>query len=185
MVEYYIYEIKGVKVGCTTDMVRRQREQRSKGEMVVLETHTNIEDATRRERELQLEKGYSVDSNGYKTWMNTYHLKSRTKEVRKKAVNNTNWEERNKSLAKSRRGIVNIGLQKHNESIRVPVKAYNITHNGRKKQNFKILTKELIGTYESITAASKELKIPAGIIHNILNPNNRIFQVRGFMFEYA
>ncbi len=57
---YYIYEIKGVKIGCTQDFERRQKEQLSKGKMVVLETHLSIDRATEREIELQLERGYEI-----------------------------------------------------------------------------------------------------------------------------
>ena len=110
---------------------------------------------------------------------------TRSSDVRAKAMKSIDWDKRNKALSKSRKGKLNIGLQKHNNSIRIPVNAFKVTHNGKKKQNFKILTKEFIGTYESITAASKELKISTSIIHNILNPNNRIFQVKGFLFEYT
>ena len=62
---YYIYEILGVKIGCTIDFERRQRAQRKKGKMVLLETHTDLDKASERERELQLEKGYPTDSMNY------------------------------------------------------------------------------------------------------------------------
>ena len=62
---YYIYEIKGVKVGCTYDIERRQKQQSKLGKMVVLESHTSIERASRREREIQADKGYKVDGWSY------------------------------------------------------------------------------------------------------------------------
>ena len=60
---YYIYEIKGVKIGCTNNLTKRQQAQLDKGKMVVLETHTSIHKASDRERELQAEKDYRIDVN--------------------------------------------------------------------------------------------------------------------------
>ena len=82
---YYIYEIKGVKVGCTQDMERRQYEQRDKGKMVLLETCTTIEEATRRERELQEEKGYnSPEPWSYIHSVNNARTVCHTEEAKKK-----------------------------------------------------------------------------------------------------
>lgn len=69
---YYIYEIPGVKVGCTQYFERRQKQQISKGEMILLETHTDIHRANEREREIQLDKGYPIEDKGYafmKDWV--------------------------------------------------------------------------------------------------------------------
>jgi hypothetical protein len=60
-VMYYIYEIPGVKIGCTESIKFRQQAQRHKGEMIILEQHEDIMVASSRERELQKEKGYKVD----------------------------------------------------------------------------------------------------------------------------
>jgi len=62
---YYIYEIVGVKVGCTNNFERRQYEQRKKGKMILLETHTDLHTASIREKELQIEKGYPTDGTDY------------------------------------------------------------------------------------------------------------------------
>ena len=62
---YYIYEIPGVKIGCTSNFKRRQKNQRYKGEMVLLEKYTNIQKASQRELQLQREKGYDVDDRSY------------------------------------------------------------------------------------------------------------------------
>ncbi len=62
---YYIYEIPGVKIGCTVHIKGRQRKQRHKGEMIILEQHEDIMVASNREIELQREKGYPVDKTPY------------------------------------------------------------------------------------------------------------------------
>jgi len=91
---YYIYEIKGVKVGCTNDMQRRQYQQRDKGKMVLLETHTNKVEASKRERELQLEKGYPYDGNSYLTQLKLVNI-AHHPQVRKRAA---------KTLSKTTKG---------------------------------------------------------------------------------
>jgi len=61
---YYIYEIEGVKVGCTVNIENRMQEQ-GYSNPIILEEHTDIYLASDREIELQKEKGYPVDSRPY------------------------------------------------------------------------------------------------------------------------
>jgi hypothetical protein len=63
MVMYYIYEIPGVKIGCTQDPKDRKRKQ--EGTYIILEQHEDIMVASSREIELQKEKGYPVDKSPY------------------------------------------------------------------------------------------------------------------------
>jgi hypothetical protein len=60
--DYYIYHIKGVKIGCTKRLQQRMREQKF-NEWEVLEIHTDKETAGIRERELQIQYGYGKDNN--------------------------------------------------------------------------------------------------------------------------
>ena len=60
---YYIYHIPGVKIGCTADIKRRQYQL--KQELLILEEHTDIYEASSREIELQKEYGYKVDTVPY------------------------------------------------------------------------------------------------------------------------
>lgn len=61
---YSIYHIKGVKIGCT-DNVERRIEQQGFTEYEILETHTDIFEASKREKQLQKEYGYKVDKIPY------------------------------------------------------------------------------------------------------------------------
>ena len=63
---YSIYHIPGVKIGCTKNSPRRRVKQQGYEDFEVLETHTCIETATIREKELQAEYGYKVERVGYK-----------------------------------------------------------------------------------------------------------------------
>ncbi len=54
---YQIYHIKGIKIGCTTNVERRVKQQ-GYSEYEILETHSDIKVASKREKELQSIYGY-------------------------------------------------------------------------------------------------------------------------------
>lgn len=64
MKTYYIYHIPGVKIGCSTDPNRRVKRQGYEC-FEILETHSDIETAAVREKELQKQYGYRVDKSDY------------------------------------------------------------------------------------------------------------------------
>ena len=64
MKTYTIYHIPGTKIGCTSDLVRRLRDQ-GFTDCEILEEHTDINLASTRERELQEEFEYPVDKDLY------------------------------------------------------------------------------------------------------------------------
>jgi Trm5-related predicted tRNA methylase len=70
---YYIYHIPGIKIGCTKTPKRRV-EQQGYTEFTILETHTDIQIASERERQLQKEYGYKVDSCDYSKSIQGYSL---------------------------------------------------------------------------------------------------------------
>jgi hypothetical protein len=55
---FYIYHIKGVKIGCTKTLKRRMRDQ-GFTDYEILEVHTDIDVASLREKELQKDYGYN------------------------------------------------------------------------------------------------------------------------------
>ena len=61
---YTIYHIPGVKVGCSKRVEGRVKEQ-GYTNYEVLEVHEDRQIASQRERELQIEYGYEVDTNTY------------------------------------------------------------------------------------------------------------------------
>jgi hypothetical protein len=61
---YYIYHIPGVKIGCTNNLERRIREQKF-AYYKLLETYLDKFSASNRERELQKQYGYRLDSIPY------------------------------------------------------------------------------------------------------------------------
>ena len=64
---YYIYHIAGIKIGCTSDLIKRMSDQ-GFTEWEILEEHTDIYEVSDREIELQKQYGLPVDKVPY--WKN-------------------------------------------------------------------------------------------------------------------
>ena len=62
---YYIYHIKGKKIGCSTNPKKRVRQTHGYKNFEILETHDCIYTASDREQELQKQYGYEVDDSPY------------------------------------------------------------------------------------------------------------------------
>jgi hypothetical protein len=92
MSKHFIYHIFGKKIGVTSNVVRRMKEQSVKeGEYEILEEHTNAKTASVREQELQVQHGYRVDNIPYwKTLRNA--KKSFTPEAIAKKIANTDYK---------------------------------------------------------------------------------------------
>jgi len=63
---YYIYHIPNVKIGCTKQLVYDRVSEQGFDDYHILEVHSCIDTASKRERELQKEYGYRVDIVEYK-----------------------------------------------------------------------------------------------------------------------
>lgn len=70
---YYIYHIPGIKIGCSIDPKRRVKAQKY-NEFEILEFHTDINIAAKREVELQIQYGYKVDK-GSKVYSDKFFSK--------------------------------------------------------------------------------------------------------------
>jgi hypothetical protein len=88
---YYLYEIPGKKVGVTQDITRRQKEQKDKGELIILGQYTDIYEVSEKEREIQALKGYHVDKDPYWYTVTVQNKKSCTKEAIAKQVANNDF----------------------------------------------------------------------------------------------
>jgi hypothetical protein len=77
---YTIYHIIGVKIGCTDRIASIRVKEQGHSNFEILETHSNIEVASKREQELQFEYGYEVDDVPYiKTRLGALGNESRNK----------------------------------------------------------------------------------------------------------
>jgi hypothetical protein len=177
MEKYYIYEIKGIKVGCTNNLTKRQQTQLDKGKMVLLETHTSIDKASDRERELQLEKGYPVDKYTYKYWMENIHPLGIAACLTKEAI-----EKKSKSMTGVKKSKEHIeAIKKGQLALEAPYRrGIPNLKNRRKVRAFKD-GKEYI--FDSCTKAAKYIKgTQVGISHVLMGLQSRH---RGYTFEYV
>jgi len=77
---YTIYHIEGVKIGCTKLNPKSRVKQQGYSAFQVLEVHDDIQVASKREIELQIEYGYGRDtSNSYYRTANLATPESRSK----------------------------------------------------------------------------------------------------------
>ena len=168
MKTYSIYEIPGVKIGCTDNLTRRQKELLSKGELIILETYTCIDKASEREQELQRSNGYPVDKHSYKFVVQVLNPKAISPEAQKKRVANTDY----KAIAEK------IDQKKIKKDCLIPVVS---------------ISPEGVRTYHTgINPAARELtkktgiKFRSGNITNVCNPNRPDCKTyRSYSFKYA
>ena len=165
---YYIYEIEGVKVGCTQDMERRQREQRDKGKMVLLEFTTCIEEATRRERELQRIKGYKVDSHGYSKQLILVE-KAKDPKIVKKRTLNTDYKAIHEKGAPKRKKYYD-SFRRYNDSKMRPIEQFS-------------LQGKFLNSYNSIAEGGRQNNIPKSYIGDSLR--GRQHTAGGYIWKYA
>ena len=161
---YYIYEIPGVKIGCTKNFKHRQTVQKDKGKMVVIEECATIEESTRRERELQLEKGYPVDDKDYITINKLGDLgrANITEESHRQRVANTDY-----SVSLS--GLRDV-WERRKKTVRVTLKD----------------TGNLVGIYKGVNQAARLLKVDPSNAASCANPNCKYPKsVNGYVFEYV
>jgi len=67
---YYIYHVKGVKVGCTNNLKRRVEEEQGYKDYQILFESSDIREASDAERHYQEKLGYKVDRHTYEELMN-------------------------------------------------------------------------------------------------------------------
>jgi len=102
MKKYYIYHIEGIKIGCTTN-VRRRINQQKFDNYEILETHTDIDIASKREIELQKEYGYKTDTTIYKQtfdWGKSGRIAHTQKSYQKWFDGSVKWRNENPELVK-------------------------------------------------------------------------------------
>ena len=70
MKTYYIYHIAGIKIGCTSDLLKRMSDQ-GFTEWEILEEHTDIYEVSN--REIQLQKDYALPVDTIPYWKSIEH----------------------------------------------------------------------------------------------------------------
>jgi hypothetical protein len=172
---YYIYHIPGIKVGCTSNLKNRMKQQ-GFTEYEVLETHTDIDIASDREIELQNQYGYSEPSNtNYKQHIEfakagAIACKGKPKKGAQYQIENKigmfgySKEERQKLNA----SIAHLGGNVTKEKYSKPI------------DMFDYITNKFIKSFPSIKQATRQLKICniAGVLRGNRN------HTKGYTFKY-
>lgn len=155
----------------------------SKGRVV--EKGLTLEEASRREKELQVKDGYPTDPWDYKKVYDLHHL-SQSKESIKKRVKSCDYDKIVQNR-KHKQKEINKKI-KENSPLKRSIIAYRVKRvftrvNGwSKKAN--IVKTETIGTFVSIQDAGKSLKIPPGDISAVLGKRQKTVKMQ-YTFEYA
>ena len=141
---YSIYHIKGVKIGVSTNVKRRVKEQGyTIKDVEVLEEHTDIYEVSRREIILQEQHGYIKDCVPYFSTILKFQLKGskmgNSKENRKKA---------NESL---KRTIKEKGLHKGEKNARAKLTKASVVKIRKLYESGKITNKAELGRMFNIT----------------------------------
>ena len=78
---YYVYYIKGIKIGCTKNLKKRVEQEQGYKDYTILFKSKDIKKASNAERYFQEQLGYKVDLNTYENLTNN---KTKTKKMIKK-----------------------------------------------------------------------------------------------------
>jgi hypothetical protein len=170
---YYIYHIEGIKVGCSTNPKQRVKAQ-GYNQFEILETHTDINIAAKREIELQNEYGY-IEKNIHTDYVQQYQygvkgrlaskgLGAKSQIENKIGIFGYSKEERQKLNA----SIASIGGNVTKEKYGKPIDMFDLK------------TGEFIKSFASVNSASKELK--TSNIRRVLNGIGK--HAKGYTFKY-
>lgn len=181
---YKIYEYPGYKVGVTKrSLKQRDYENRlaftKRGiylpEIILLETSTDINYITERERELQLQRGYQTDARNYKLSLigNEYSLTKESKNKWKNTYKNT--------YLKSLKRIDD--LKKHKKT-RQKV-AIAMGRGNRKKVSQYTKDGEFIRTFHSLTAAAEAMGCSKEGIIAVCRGKYGCNTIKGYVWKYA
>jgi hypothetical protein len=183
---YYIYHIQGVKIGCTSDIKARMKQQ-SFNKYEILEEHSDVYLASDREIELQKKYGYVVDNLPYwksrESRLNNCSKESKSKGGKiggkiagpingKKLVESGKWAEISKlGITKAlEQGFYKIGNKRMKELYSIAVLVYEKD------------TNKFIGEYKSYKDVERDLNVPTGNICNVLKGRQK--SAGGYTFKY-
>jgi hypothetical protein len=191
---YYIYHIEDIKIGCTTQPIKRTKEQGFL-EYNILETHSDIYVASDREIELQKQYGLPVDTIPY--WQSSEQLRKGAtfasaskggkiggKKTGQIHLDSGHWKRvcslGGKAGGKAggkisgrlavESGHVKIMAQKAKEKLSIPCIAIRLSDNTHIE-------------YSSQSEASRELLIATSNINSILR-NGKQKSAKGYTFKY-
>lgn len=174
--KFTIYHIPGVKIGCSKRVEQRVKEQ-GYSNFEVLETHTNIELASIREKELQKQYGY--EELNVKT---DYKQQFYFGEKGRKAASGLGA----KSQIKNKIGMFGFSKEQRlevNKKASILGAKASGEANRREIKAFIYKTNKFITNFNSIKEAATSLNLSSGNIHSVINGSRN--HTKGYRFEYV
>ena len=102
---YYVYYIKGIKIGCTKNLKKRVEQEQGYKDYTILFKSKDIKKASNAERYFQEQLGYKVDLNTYENLTNN---KTKTKEMIKKTNHTITFKVKKNNINKE--FLLNLGV---------------------------------------------------------------------------
>ena len=174
-VMYYIYHIKGIKIGCSTNPKRRVEKQ-GYSNFEILESYDDITIAAKREKELQNQYGY-VEKNVHTDYIQQYEF------GKKGRINSKGLGA--KSQIKNKIGIFSYTKEQRLElNTKANIIRAKISAEKRKRpvMVFEFKSGKYINQFESIKEAANFLNVSHGNISSILSGSRN--QTKGYTFKY-
>jgi hypothetical protein len=180
---YYIYHIEGVKIGCTKNPKRRFETPLYK-KAVIIETHSDLDTADRRERELQIQYGYPTDKSTYKETLEFIgRAYTKTKRPVAKPKHIETEEERRERMIRMHEDLKQRGIGVYNKENSMKAGLVSKERYSIPILGWKMDTLEFIGEFTSAKAAGRELGIKnVGNIRNVLKGRGK--SINGYTFQY-
>jgi len=191
---YYIYEIPGVKIGCTDNTHRRVELAQKTKDYKILEEHTNIYRASYREIKLQKQFGYPVDKVPY--FISSKVHEFRTEESFKQSALNHDYKELGKNTSKRQKGKLQPQLHTKEAMYKKqkakigkapawsldPIKCEKVQEKKRIKVNQYSLEGQFLKSWNSVKDAEGTLNIWSGGISRAAKKGKLS---GGFYWEYV
>ena len=102
---YYVYYIKGIKIGCTKNLKKRVEQEQGYKDYTILYKSKDIKKASNAERYFQEQLGYKVDLNTYENLINN---KKKTKKMIKKTNHTVTFKVEKNNIDK--KFLLNLGV---------------------------------------------------------------------------
>ena len=102
---YYVYYIKGIKIGCTKNLKKRVEQEQGYKDYTILFKSKDIKKASNAERYFQEQLGYKVDLNTYENLTNN---KTKTKKMIKKTNHTVTFKVQKSNINKE--FLLNLGV---------------------------------------------------------------------------
>ena len=173
--KYFIYEIPGVKIGCSNNPERRVKEQGYEEYRILYRTN-NIKDASEMEKKLQVKYNYPVDFSSYLIVENM-RIASHTPESRQKA---------GKSLSKVKKGVKLSDYHKEAITTTMQKRGCSEDHKDklRKVNSCPVEQYTLDGKFVREYSSIKEANLSVGITHINMAVRGRVKSAGGYIWKY-